>query len=197
MDFFVQAATWFYGLFKAGGEVFISWTVVSVDANGKVTGLGFVPTVLMLLVAMNALIQLIGEERINRFALKAGGNPVSRYLILPFLGAFMLANPMALSLGRFLPEKYKPSYYASAAQFCHTSNGVFPHINAGELFIWLGIASGITALGLDPTELAIRYMLVGIVMNFVGGWVTDFITPWVARQQGVTLSSVVSLEVAA
>jgi PTS system glucitol/sorbitol-specific IIC component len=195
MDFFVQAATWFYGLFKAGGEVFISWTVVSVDANGKVTGLGFVPTVLMLLVAMNALIQLIGQDRINRFALKAGGNPVSRYLILPFLGAFMLANPMALSLGRFLPEKYKPSYYASAAQFCHTSNGVFPHINAGELFIWLGIASGITTLGLDPTELAIRYMLVGIVMNFLGGWVTDFITPWVARQQGVTLSSVVSLEV--
>lgn len=195
MDFFVQAARWFYGLFQAGGEVFISWTVVSIDANGKVTGLGFVPTVLMLLVAMNALIQLIGQDRINRLAMKAGGNPVSRYLVLPFLGAFMLANPMALSLGRFLPEKYKPSYYASAAQFCHTSNGVFPHINAGELFIWLGIASGITALGLDPTQLAIRYMLVGIVMNFLGGWVTDFITPWVAKQQGVTLSSVVSLEV--
>ncbi len=195
MDFFVQAAQWFYGLFQAGGEVFISWTAVSVDADGKVTGLGFVPTVLMLLVAMNALIQLIGQDRINRLAMKAGGNPVSRYLILPFVGAFMLANPMALSLGRFLPEKYKPSYYASAAQFCHTSNGVFPHINAGELFIWLGIASGITTLGLDPMELAIRYMLVGIVMNFVGGWVTDFITPWVAKQQGVTLSSVVSLEV--
>jgi PTS system glucitol/sorbitol-specific IIC component len=197
MDIFVQAATWFYGLFKAGGEVFISWTAVSVDADGKVTGLGFVPTVLMLLVAMNALIQLIGEDRINRFAAKAGGNPVSRYLVLPFLGAFMLANPMALSLGRFLPEKYKPSYYASAAQFCHTSNGVFPHINAGELFIWLGIASGITTLGLDPTPLAIRYLLVGLVMNFVGGWVTDFITPWVARQQGVTLSSTVKVEVAA
>jgi len=196
MDFFAQAAQWFYGLFQAGGEVFISWLVVSVDANGKVTSLGFVPTVLMLLVAMNALIQLIGEDRINRFALKAGGNPVSRYMILPFLGAFMLANPMALSLGRFLPEKYKPSYYASAAQFCHTSNGVFPHINAGELFIWLGIASGITALGLDPMQLAIRYMLVGLVMNFIGGWVTDLITPWVARQQGVTLSSVVNTEVA-
>ena len=55
MDFFVQAAQWFYGLFQAGGEVFISWTTVSVDADGKVTGLGFVPTVLMLLVAMNAL----------------------------------------------------------------------------------------------------------------------------------------------
>lgn len=194
MDFFVQAATWFYALFQAGGKVFISWTVVSVDAEGNVTGLGFVPTVLMLLVAMNALIQLIGQDRINRFAMKAAGNPFSRYLLLPFIGAFMLANPMVLSLGRFLPEKYKPSYYASAAQFCHTSNGVFPHINAGELFIFLGIASGISTLGLDPTELAIRYMLVGIVMNFIGGWVTDPITQWVARQQGVTLSSVVKVE---
>ena len=31
-------------------------------------------------------------------------------------------------------------------------------------------------------------MLVGIIMNFVGGWVTDFTTAYVAKQQGVTLS---------
>ena len=35
--------------------------------------------------------------------------------------------------------------------------------------------------------LAIRYLLVGLVMNFVGGWSTDFITRWVERQQGVRL----------
>ena len=84
-----------------------------------------VPLVLMLLIAMNTLIQLIGEDRINLIAQKSAKNPLMRYLVLPFLGSFMLANPMVHSLGRFMPEKYKPSYFASAAQFAHTSNGYF------------------------------------------------------------------------
>ena len=176
MDILVHAAEWFVGLFQAGATVFISWM-------GSI-----VPLVLMLLIAMNSLIQLIGEDKINRFAGKAAHNPVSRYMLLPFVGAFMLANPMVHSLGRFMPERYKPSYFASAAQFCHTSNGVFPHINPAELFIWLGIAQGVSALGLSTGPLAIRYLLVGLVMNFVAGWVTDFTTAYVSKQQGVELS---------
>jgi PTS system glucitol/sorbitol-specific IIC component len=177
MDILVHAAEWFVGLFQAGATVFISWM-------GSI-----VPLVLMLLIAMNSLIQLIGEDKINRFASKAAHNPVSRYMLLPFIGAFMLANPMVHSLGRFMPERYKPSYFASAAQFCHTSNGVFPHIYPAELFIWLGIAQGITTLGLSTGPLAIRYLLVGLVMNFVAGWVTDFTTAYVSKQQGVVLSA--------
>jgi PTS system glucitol/sorbitol-specific IIC component len=52
----------------------------------------------------------------------------------------------------------------------------------------MGIAQGITALGLNSMELAIRYMLVGVVMNFIGGWVTDFTTAFVCKQQGIELS---------
>lgn len=140
MDWIVNAANWFVGLFKTGGEVFISWMT------------GIVPLVLVLLVAMNSLIALIGEDKINKFAQGAGKNVVSRYLLLPFLSTFFLTNPMCFTMGRFLPERYKPGYYASTAQFCHTSLGIFPHINPGELFTWMGIASGIMALGLNEGE---------------------------------------------
>ena len=70
---------------------------------------------------------------------------------------------------------------------------MFPHINPGELFVWLGIAQGVQKLGLNQMDLAIRYMLVGIVMNFIGGWVTDFTTAYVSKQTGITLSKTVDL----
>lgn len=182
MDYITKFAEGFMKLFQLGGDTFISWMT------------GIVPVVLMLLVAMNAFIALLGEERVNKLAAVSAKNPVSRYMILPFISAFMLGNPMAISMGRFMPEYYKPSYVASQMQFCHTSNGVFPHINPGELFVWLGIASGIKTLGLSQMELAIRYLLVGLIMNFVSGWVTDFTTAYVSKQQDITLSKTVNLD---
>lgn len=182
MDYITKFAEGFMKLFQLGGDTFISWMT------------GIVPVVLMLLVAMNAFIALLGEERVNKLAAVSAKNPVSRYMILPFISAFMLGNPMAISMGRFMPEYYKPSYVASQMQFCHTSNGVFPHINPGELFVWLGIASGIKTLGLSQMELAIRYLLVGLIMNFVSGWVTDFTTAYVSKQQGIILSKTVNLD---
>ena len=181
MDYIIKFAEGFRNLFDTGAETFISWMT------------GIVPVVLLLLVAMNTIIQLIGEDRINRLASASSKNPLLRYLVLPLLGTFMLGNPMGLSLGRFLPEKYKPSYYASASYFCHTSNGLFPHINSGELFIFLGIAAGIEQLGFSTADLAVRYFLVGIVMNFFAGWITDFTTKMVEKQQGIKLSSEVKL----
>ncbi|GAA4719373.1 PTS glucitol/sorbitol transporter subunit IIC [Brevibacillus fulvus] len=177
MDFLIMLAEGFMKLFQTGADTFVSWMK------------GIVPVVLLLIVAMNTLIQIIGEERINRLARASTKSPLLRYMVLPFLGSFMLGNPMALSLGRFLPEKYKPSYYAAGAYFCHTSNGLFPHINPGELFIFLGIAAGIETLGFNTAELAVRYLLVGLVMNFFAGWITDFTTKVVEKQQGITLKT--------
>ena len=177
MDLIVKIAEGFMGLFDSGAETFVSWVT------------GIVPKVLLLLVFMNSLIALIGQERINKFAKVCSKNVILAYGILPFLSAFMLGNPMALSMGKFLPERMKPSYYASAAYHCHTNSGIFPHINVGEIFIYLGIADGITKLGLSTTPLAIRYLLVGLVMNFFAGWITDFTTKMVMKQQNIELSN--------
>jgi PTS system glucitol/sorbitol-specific IIC component len=162
------AAQWFIGLFNEGGTVFV----------GLLTGI--IPTLVVLLTFVNALIRLIGPERIERvgeIAARPGlvYYPV-RYLVLPVLSVFFLTNPMAYTMGRFLPEKYKPAFYDSSVSFVHAITGLFPHANAGELFVYLGIAAGITGLGGQIGDLAIRYLLVGMVVILIRGVLTELIT---------------------
>ncbi len=168
MEFFAQAAEWFIGLFKAGGETFV----------GLVGGI--VPLLIVLMTGVNALIAMIGPEKIEKVGEAAGRKgliwyPV-RYIVLPFLSVFFLTNPMAYTMGRFLPEKLKPAFYDSAVSYVHPPLGLFPHINPGEIFVWAGIAVGIEQLGLGLGDLAIRYALVGLVVIFIRGILTEWIT---------------------
>lgn len=188
----LEALVWlgehFIGMFAEGGKTFV----------GLVTGI--IPTLIVLLTGVNALIALIGPERVDKvgeWAARPGliYYPV-RYILLPFVACFFLTNPMAYTMGRFLPERYKPAFYDAAVSFVHPPLGIFPHINPGELFVWLGIATGISALGLPLTELAIRYLLVGLVVIFISGIVTERITAvMLARRAQQT--EVAGVEVAA
>ena len=89
---------------------------------------------------------------------------------------------MAISMGRFYQNIINLVCSSSDAVFA-ILNGVFPHINPGNYLYGWELATGIQTLGLSQMDLAIRYMLVGLVMNFVGGWVTDFTTAYVVKQQ--------------
>lgn len=151
------------------------------------------PKIFLFLILLNALTSLIGRSRVERLAAKCGSNTLLRYMVLPFLSSVVLGNPMAISMGRYLPERYKPAYFASASYHCHTNSGIFQHINPAELFLWLGIANGVLARGQDLFPLALRYLLAGLVANFVSGYATELITRRVEKKQGVRLDRKVDL----
>lgn len=79
-------------------------------------------------------------------------------------------------MGKFVEEDEKPAFVDACFSFAHPITGLFPHANSAELFVWTGIAAGITTLGKSTTTLAVRYLLVGIIVIFIRGNVTEFIT---------------------
>ena len=68
------------GLFDTGAQTFIGWVS------------GIVPKVLLLLILMNTIIALVGQDRINKFAKVCSKNVILAYGVLPFIAAFMLGN---------------------------------------------------------------------------------------------------------
>jgi PTS system glucitol/sorbitol-specific IIC component len=175
LDTLASWAEEFIAVFIRGGQTFV----------GLVTGI--VPTLIVLLTAVNALVAWIGPERVNKFGEWAGREgfiytPI-RYLIWPFLSVFFLTYPMAYTNGQFLPEKYKPAFYDSAVSMVHPPLGIFPHVNPGELFVWLGIATGIEALGLRLSDLAVRYLITGLIVIYIRGLVTERLTAIMSARQ--------------
>src|ERR687893_2116717 len=152
-----RAAEGFIGLFQAGADTFV----------GFVTGI--IPLLIILLTAFYTLTNLIGQDRVQRTARFAAGNILTRYTLLPLMAVFFLTNPMAYTFGTFLEEKYKPAFYDSAVSFVHPPLGLFPHVNPGELFVWLGVATGIQKLGLPLGDLAVRYLIVGLIVILIRG----------------------------
>lgn len=151
----------FIGLFTAGGEQFTSWVT------------GIIPQVVCLLTFMNSIIKLVGEEKVEAFANKLTKYSITRYTIFPLIACMFLGNPMAYSFGRFVDEKYKPAFYDSSVSFMHAITGLFPHANAGELFVFMGIAEGVKKVAGSYADLAVRYFIVGLIVILIRGIVTE------------------------
>ena len=89
------------------------------------------------------------------------------------MALLFLGNPSCYTFGRFVEEKYKPAYYDACVSFVHPITGLFPHANAGELFVYMGIATGIQQLGLATGTLAVRYFIVGVIVILIRGILTE------------------------
>jgi glucitol/sorbitol PTS system EIIC component len=174
----LNAITWigehFIGLFNEAGKQF----------GGLVTGI--LPTLIVLLTFMYAVIAFIGEDRVTRAVQWSGRWMITRYTLMPILAVLVLTNPMCYTFGRFLRERHKPAFYDSAVSFVHPVTTFFPYANAGELFVWLGVAAGVIKLGESPVPLAIRYFLVGIVVILIRGICTELITGYLIRRENKT-----------
>mgnify|MGYP005951410983 FL=1 len=161
MELIAGLANGFIELFKAGAATFMSWVV------------NIIPLVVVLMTAVSACIKLIGEEKVYNVAGVLTKSIFTRYTLLPVISVLFLANPMCYTFGRFVKEEHKPSFYDSTVSFLHPVTGLFPHANGGELFVYMGIATGITTLGLPLGDLAVRYFIVGVIVIFIRGVVTE------------------------
>src|SRR5918997_2667118 len=170
----IWAGEHFIGIFNEAGKQFA----------GLITGI--LPTLIVLLTFMYALIAFIGEDRVTRAVQWSSKWWFTRYTIMPVLAVLILTNPMCYTFGRFLKERHKPAFYDSAVSFVHPVTTFFPYANAGELFVWLGVANGVMQLGQSTVPLAVRYFAVGVVVILIRGVVTELITNYLIRREGKT-----------
>lgn len=177
MKYIEWFGTRFIGLFQAGADQF----------KGMVTGI--IPLLIILLTFSNAMASFIGRDKVDRAMKSFAKNPILRYTLLPLLSVLLLTNPMAYTFGKYLPESQKPAFYDAAVSFVHPVTGLFPYANGAELFVYLGIANGISKLGLSTGPLAVRYFLAGLVVIGIRGLVTEKMTAWLAKKEGISLSA--------
>lgn len=161
--FQVSLAEGFIHLFQAAGKIFLDMMT------------GLIPMLICLLLAINFLMKLVGTVRMEKVAALLGRSRILTYGVLPVLGWFFMSSPGALTLGKLLPEKSKPGYEDALGTTAHPLTSLFPHVVPSELFVWLGVAAGVKALGLPVTSLALRYIAAAMLIGLIRGIITEYL----------------------
>jgi Phosphotransferase system sorbitol-specific component IIC len=175
MQGLVWVSTHFIGLFNASASALM----------GLITGI--LPLLIVLLTLMYAITTWVGEKRMTRAVQWSARYAITRYTLMPIIAVLMLTNPACYAFGIYLPERQKPAFYDAAVSFVHPVTAFFPHANAGEIFVWAGVAAGV--LKASPSaypKLALLYFLVGIAVIFIRGVMTELITRLMIRRSGLS-----------
>ena len=146
---------------------------------------GILPTVMVMLMVFNTICYLVGNDRIEKFSKFLAKHKILAYTVLPLVSWFFLCNPAVYTAAKFLPQRQRASFI----DVCATTNGpmlgLFPHVNPGELFIWLGIANGVEQLGYSTMPLAIRFFIAGWVLALIRAVITEWFWVFLAKREGI------------
>jgi len=167
----------FQAVFETSGAVFLELLTE------------IVPMVLVLLMVFNAIAALIGPDRMERLSKFLARNKVLSYTVLPFIGMFFLCNPMAFSLGKFLPQRQRAGYIDAVSNANGPMLALFPHWNPAELFVWMGIAQGVMQLGLPTAGLAVRFFIAGWILSLIRAFITEWIWVYLAKREGIDVNA--------
>ena len=181
MDFVVKLAQGLTGFFGEAGASFM----------GLLSGI--VPMALVALTVLNAFVSLIGEDRFDKAARRLTNNFFARYTLLPYLANFMVGSPTSCTFGKYLHEKYKPGYY----EVCNRTNMapmmcLFPHVNPGELFVWLGVYDGVVSAAGESAgaTLAVATFVLAFCTSSFVGMTVEKMAAFLAKRQGVDFEAI-------
>lgn len=161
MDFISDFVQGFMALFQAGGETFVGWVT------------GIIPMVTCLMTTIDSIIELIEKKQVGSFIKKLTRFTIVRYTLVPMLTTLFLENPMCYTFGYSVGKKYKPAYYNSYVSFLHSVTGLFPHVNPGEPFVYMGIVADITKPNLPLGGLTVRCFIVGVIVILIREVLTE------------------------
>ncbi|HOC05986.1 MAG: PTS glucitol/sorbitol transporter subunit IIC [Bacillota bacterium] len=163
-DAIAAGAGWFIGLFATGASTL--WALIS----------GVIPLLLVFLTFMNALTSIIGQERMEKLGKVLTKNAVLRYAVMPVILGILTTTGSLFISAKFTPDHCKPAYADAYLTFLHPSAGLFPHVHASEVWVYMGLATGIMNAGLNANQFAVRAFLVVIPIMLIRGIVTERIT---------------------
>src|SRR5699024_7225585 len=146
-----------------------------------------IPSVLVILTFMTAVVRFVGDDKVEYLSKHlASKNFLVRHLILPFIAVFFFSSPAQFIAGKYLKEKHKAAYFeATNCLSMAPLMSFFPHVNAAEIFVYLGVASGVEQAGFSITPLAVSVLIIGIVTTTIRSILVEQVNRFLASRQGI------------
>lgn len=172
MDMIVSFSNAITGVFQFCAENFM----------GLLTDI--VPLVLILMTFFNTLTAALGEKRIEAITRFMAKNKILSYTLLPIVSWLLLSNPMLFTSAKFLPPRQRAGFYEAVNCTGVPLMCFFPHVNPAELYAFLGIATGVEALGYDLTPMGIRYLCAAVLVALVRALAAERFWIMFAKREG-------------